>query len=91
MTVITETFAFDLCLYWQDKIQLGPDDIPTPTVIIDQDSNADATMVEITFGDRLGSLVDTVRHYLCTFLGGNCFCHVWLFALIKMVKRWRNE
>ncbi|KAJ6767541.1 ACT DOMAIN-CONTAINING PROTEIN ACR11 [Salix koriyanagi] len=35
--------------------------IPTPKVIIDQDSNPDATVVEITFGDRLGALLDTMN------------------------------
>ncbi|GAV83679.1 hypothetical protein CFOL_v3_27125 [Cephalotus follicularis] len=33
---------------------------PTPKVIIDQDSDPDATVVEITFGDRLGALLDTM-------------------------------
>ena len=36
------------------------DVVPTPIVIIDQDSDEDATIVEITFGDRLGALLDTV-------------------------------
>ncbi|KAL1809808.1 hypothetical protein ACET3Z_026798 [Daucus carota] len=36
------------------------DAIPTPKVIIDQDSDPDATVVEITFGDRLGALLDTM-------------------------------
>ncbi|KAF1001511.1 ACT domain-containing protein ACR11-like [Apium graveolens] len=36
------------------------DTIPTPKVIIDQDSDPDATVVEITFGDRLGALLDTM-------------------------------
>ncbi|XP_057464768.1 ACT domain-containing protein ACR11-like [Actinidia eriantha] len=35
--------------------------IPTPKVIIDQDSDPDATVVEITFGDRLGALLDTMN------------------------------
>ncbi|KAG1326914.1 ACT domain-containing protein DS12, chloroplastic [Cocos nucifera] len=35
--------------------------IPTPKVIIDQDSDPDATIVEITFGDRLGALLDTMK------------------------------
>ncbi|XP_065854241.1 ACT domain-containing protein ACR11 isoform X2 [Euphorbia lathyris] len=34
--------------------------VPTPKVIIDQDSDPDATVVEITFGDRLGALLDTM-------------------------------
>ncbi|PIA26216.1 hypothetical protein AQUCO_09600044v1 [Aquilegia coerulea] len=37
------------------------DTVPTPKVIIDQDSDPDATIVEITFGDRLGALLDTMR------------------------------
>ncbi|XP_039070599.1 ACT domain-containing protein ACR11-like isoform X2 [Hibiscus syriacus] len=35
--------------------------VPTPKVIIDQDSDPDATVVEITFGDRLGALMDTMN------------------------------
>ncbi|MQL88152.1 hypothetical protein Taro_020703 [Colocasia esculenta] len=35
--------------------------VPTPKVIIDQDSDPDSTIVEITFGDRLGALMDTMR------------------------------
>ncbi|XP_010913676.1 ACT domain-containing protein DS12, chloroplastic [Elaeis guineensis] len=37
------------------------DTVPTPKVIIDQDSDPDATIVEITFGDRLGALLDTMK------------------------------
>ncbi|XP_040991670.1 ACT domain-containing protein ACR11-like isoform X1 [Juglans microcarpa x Juglans regia] len=37
------------------------DTIPTPVVIIDQDSDPSATIVEITFGDRLGALLDTMN------------------------------
>ncbi|KAJ1429195.1 ACT domain-containing protein ACR11-like [Sesbania bispinosa] len=37
------------------------DTIPTPIVIIDQDSDPNATVVEITFGDRLGALLDTMN------------------------------
>lgn len=44
----------------QDGNQGETDTIPTPIVIIDQDSDPDATVVEITFGDRLGALLDTV-------------------------------
>ncbi|KAL8153264.1 hypothetical protein V2J09_011024 [Rumex salicifolius] len=34
--------------------------VPTPKVIIDLDSDSDATVVEITFGNRLGALLDTM-------------------------------
>ncbi|WOL17373.1 ACT domain-containing protein DS12, chloroplastic [Canna indica] len=37
------------------------DNVPTPKVIIDQDSDPDATIVEVTFGDRLGTLLDTMK------------------------------
>lgn len=45
----------------QDGSNGDTDTIPTPIVIIDQDSDQDATVVEITFGDRLGALLDTVK------------------------------
>lgn len=44
----------------QDGSSQGTDVIPTPSVMIDQDSDPDATIVEVTFGDRLGALLDTV-------------------------------
>jgi len=37
------------------------DHVPTPVVVIDQDSDPAATVVEITFGDRLGALLDTMK------------------------------
>ncbi|KAK6265091.1 hypothetical protein SCA6_020525 [Theobroma cacao] len=37
------------------------DTVPTPKVIIDQDSDPDVTLVEVTFGDRLGALLDTMN------------------------------
>ncbi|GAB2255292.1 hypothetical protein Droror1_Dr00009070 [Drosera rotundifolia] len=37
------------------------DDIPTPKVIIDQDSDPNATVVKIIFGGRLGALLDTMN------------------------------
>ncbi|KAK9187397.1 hypothetical protein WN944_018791 [Citrus x changshan-huyou] len=32
-----------------------------PHVLIDQDSNSDATILQLGFGDRLGALVDTMN------------------------------
>ena len=52
----------------QDGNQGETDTFPTPIVIIDQDSDPDATVVEITFGDRLGALLDTVSHALSKFM-----------------------
>ncbi|KAL1224173.1 ACT domain-containing protein ACR11 [Cardamine amara subsp. amara] len=45
----------------QDGSAADSDKVPTPVVIIDQDSDPDATVVEITFGDRLGALIDTMN------------------------------
>jgi hypothetical protein len=48
----------------QDGSQNDTDAIPTPKVIIDQDADPDATVVEVTFGDRLGALLDTVWSHI---------------------------
>ncbi|XP_042391462.1 ACT domain-containing protein DS12, chloroplastic-like isoform X2 [Zingiber officinale] len=45
----------------EDDSSKETDRIPTPKVIIDQDSNPDATIVEVAFGDRLGALLDTMN------------------------------
>eukprot|EP00250_Pteridium_aquilinum_P010180 c1919_g1_i1 orf=99-956(+) len=37
------------------------DSVPIPIVLIDQDSDANATVVEVSFGDRLGALLDTMK------------------------------
>ncbi|GJN09683.1 hypothetical protein PR202_ga27711 [Eleusine coracana subsp. coracana] len=44
---------------WQDGSNTDTD--PTPIVIIDQDSDPNATIVEVTLGDRLGDLLDTMN------------------------------
>jgi hypothetical protein len=44
--------------------QTADDPVPQPVVLIDQDSDRDATIVQLSFGDRLGALLDT----LCIFL-----------------------
>ncbi|KAM0000234.1 putative ACT domain-containing protein ACR1-12 [Helianthus debilis subsp. tardiflorus] len=36
-------------------------DIPTPIVLIDQDTDPSATIVQLSFGDRLGALIDTMK------------------------------
>ncbi|XP_060963647.1 ACT domain-containing protein ACR12 isoform X1 [Cannabis sativa] len=43
------------------KSEQGADYDPTPIVMIDQDSDSDATIVQLSFGDRLGALIDTMR------------------------------
>lgn len=37
------------------------DYVPMPIVLIDQDSEPDATIVQLSFGDRLGALIDTMK------------------------------
>ncbi|CAK8574151.1 unnamed protein product [Lathyrus sativus] len=37
------------------------DSIPMPIVLIDQDSDSEATIVQLSFGDRLGALLDTMK------------------------------
>lgn len=41
--------------------QQDDDYIPRPIVLIDQDSDSDATVVQLSFGDRLGALIDTMN------------------------------
>ncbi|XP_013619882.1 PREDICTED: ACT domain-containing protein ACR12-like isoform X2 [Brassica oleracea var. oleracea] len=44
-----------------EKSQDDDDDfVPMPMVLIDQDADPEATIVQISFGDRLGALIDTV-------------------------------
>ncbi|MFS7940365.1 putative ACT domain-containing protein ACR1-12 [Helianthus anomalus] len=45
----------------EDGSYQDTDVVPTPKVIIDQDFDPNATVVEITFGDRLGALLDTMN------------------------------
>ncbi|MCL7049415.1 hypothetical protein MKW94_024907 [Papaver nudicaule] len=35
--------------------------VPVPIVLIDQDSDSEATLVQVSFGDRLGALIDTMK------------------------------
>lgn len=43
------------------KSEQENDNVPMPIVLIDQDSDPDATIVQVSFGDRLGALVDTMK------------------------------
>ncbi|XP_021730538.1 ACT domain-containing protein ACR12-like isoform X1 [Chenopodium quinoa] len=40
---------------------MDSDPIPMPVVLIDQDSDPVATIVQLSFGDRLGALIDTMK------------------------------
>lgn len=48
------------------KFDRDADYVPMPIVLIDQDSDSDATIVQLSFGDRLGALIDTVKWLLAT-------------------------
>lgn len=62
--------------------------VPLPIVHLIQDPECDATTVEISFGDRLGLLIDTVNSLntiptLCSVhMHANVHMHVSLFASI---------
>uniref|UniRef100_A0A5B7B2W7 ACT domain-containing protein ACR n=1 Tax=Davidia involucrata TaxID=16924 RepID=A0A5B7B2W7_DAVIN len=43
------------------KSDQDPDYVPMPIVLIDQDSDSDTTIVQLSFGDRLGALIDTMK------------------------------
>ncbi|KAK7851766.1 act domain-containing protein acr12 [Quercus suber] len=43
------------------KSEQDADYVPMPKVHIDQDSDSDATIVQLSFGDRLGALLDTMK------------------------------
>ncbi|KAI8031038.1 ACT domain-containing protein ACR12 [Camellia lanceoleosa] len=43
------------------KSEQDADDAPMPLVQINQYSNSDATIVQVSFGDRLGALIDTMK------------------------------
>ncbi|GAV82048.1 ACT domain-containing protein [Cephalotus follicularis] len=43
------------------KSDLHGDYVPMPIVLIDQESDSEATIVQLSFGDRLGALIDTMK------------------------------
>ncbi|KAJ4883499.1 ACT domain-containing protein ACR12 [Raphanus sativus] len=43
------------------KTEDDDDFVPMPMVLIDQDADPEATIVQLSFGDRLGALIDTMR------------------------------
>ena len=49
------------------KSEQDADYVPMPMVLIDQDSDSEATIVQLSFGDRLGALLDTVKWLLATY------------------------
>ncbi|KAI4352912.1 hypothetical protein L6164_007119 [Bauhinia variegata] len=60
---LLHTSAYDLNAVGSASVKSSedPDSVPTPIVLIDQDSDPDATIVQLSFGDRLGALLDTVK------------------------------
>ncbi|XP_020210808.1 ACT domain-containing protein ACR12 isoform X2 [Cajanus cajan] len=55
--------AYDLNAVHSASAKSGdnPDAVPMPIVLIDQDSDSEATIVQLSFGDRLGALIDTMK------------------------------
>ncbi|KAL5140213.1 ACT domain-containing protein ACR12 [Glycine soja] len=55
--------AYDLNAVGSASLQSGdnPDSVPMPIVLIDQESDSEATIVQLSFGDRLGALLDTMK------------------------------
>ena len=50
-----------LCVLFGNILsQTSDEGVPVPVVMIDQDSDRDSTIVQLSFGDRLGALLDTV-------------------------------
>lgn len=60
---ILQASAFDLNAVdsASPKSSKNPDSIPMPMVLIDQNSDSEATIVQLSFGDRLGALIDTMN------------------------------
>ncbi|KAL0888627.1 hypothetical protein Bca101_012610 [Brassica carinata] len=56
------TFAVDNLISQKSEDDDDDDDfVPMPMVLIDQDADPEATIVQLSFGDRLGALIDTMR------------------------------
>lgn len=50
-------------MYCKYSFQKSEEDdfVPRPLVLIDQDSDSVVTIVQVSFGDRLGALIDTMK------------------------------
>lgn len=59
------------------------DPIPVPVVLIDQDSDPVSTIVQLSFGDRLGALIDTVNLHALLL----CSCLKWYIGLSLLEPR----
>lgn len=57
----TNTHGVDAVRSTSLKTDQDADYVPMPIVLIDQDSDSDATIVQLSFGDRLGALIDTMK------------------------------
>ncbi|KAK7269690.1 hypothetical protein RIF29_22424 [Crotalaria pallida] len=61
--ILMHASAFDLNAVDSTSLKSSDnhDTVPMPMVLIDQDSDSDATIVQLSFGDRLGALIDTMN------------------------------
>ena len=58
-----------------------------PIVLIDQDSDSDATIVQVSFGDRLGALIDTVKSPSFVCLSSRfCFFLFQFYYLVSVMQ-----
>ncbi|XP_057423512.1 ACT domain-containing protein ACR12 isoform X2 [Lotus japonicus] len=60
---ILNASAYDLNAVGSASLKFNRDheSVPMPMVLIDQDSDSEATIVQLSFGDRLGALIDTMK------------------------------
>ena len=69
MLLCTYIFVmFDWIILTVQQSGDNPDSVPMPIVLIDQESDCEATIVQLSFGDRLGALLDMVIWLLETKL-----------------------
>ncbi|XP_071934772.1 uncharacterized protein [Coffea arabica] len=69
------------------KLVQDRDGIPMPNVLIDQDSDSDATIVQVSFGDRLGALIDTVKSPSFVCLSSRfCFFLCQFYYLVSVMQ-----
>ncbi|KAK8546072.1 hypothetical protein V6N13_067310 [Hibiscus sabdariffa] len=59
--VYAASSGFDAFNSFSLETSQDDDYIPMPIVLIDQESDSEATVVQLSFGDRLGALIDTMR------------------------------
>lgn len=70
-------YYFEYALQYDE----ATDSVPMPMVLIEQDLDSDATIVQLSFGDRLGALIDTVRYMFLEL-----HAHFWRLDFIDLIE-----